>query len=269
MIWLIAVPFLWVALSLTATFLTNPVRWHAIMQNKRFPQLTQFVPVPCLVAIMDYRERFFEGEWYANSSETVRADHVIEKMFLFSLPQRLKFLRISKACGASSVENPRGHNSPYFPWSDPDKKGLHHCHEVAGLMPRTQRVSAFMHILGYDNIVDVFGEERGNAYISVEPQSRGRTRLLISNCRNFEEADAVAMILQRQIDEHEDLAPGKPPLRPNWSRSDSLFHVRDKVLSHGNIVPIVKEFEGRVDEAPEVPLEIHVQFYLAAKEEVS
>lgn len=272
-LFILAVVAVWSVVSLAFTWFSDPMRWYSWMSTGRFRAVAKFVPVPCFVALMDWQEHRSEEEWKASLSRdkvakkrNLRLRRTVDKAFLFSLPERLEFRHLSQVCAASSFENATTRDFRQSQWlKDTSKTRVHGCHDL-GYLPERIRFSHFIRdVMGYDNLTNLFsyqdvhytaGKVRGKNKKNVDnvknPSLFERTRVLIQSCQSFEEADAVAAILLRQV------------YGGSGAKESQERLVERNLLSDANIAVVVTRFRERVREFPEVPMGIHVEMALSS-----
>lgn len=270
---IVAVVLSWMALSLVVSFVANPIRWYAYMSHTRLYALTKFVPAPCVLAISYLKEldqdRHFDDktEWKLR----YHAKRAIESLFLFGIPLRLTYLRASMTCAGSDAEYAKSRSeidleNVHSSYRDMSTVGSHRCHEIMGHLPPVHKLSVILDAMGYDHVVEL---PQGGMVSTRLTGDEGGIRSLIDHGRTLEEVDAISKVIQCQVDEQKqqlkDEIDNSPEFIPFGRVMDMDSAMRKRLLSRENVAVVAERFRAKVDENPEVPLEILVEFMVESE----
>lgn len=242
----------WTLLSSAFSASITSLQFRALKSYDPEHDESKPVFLPCLLAASYLSER---------AGSRMRRDHVSKylfrelffNLFLFGLPERIISARVSRACERSgdNDDNRRhvfGHRH-------------HWCHESREHVYPLPSLDAMVISMGYENLSSM---KDGGTLMSKLKSDDGGVFAIIEQCRDLEEADAVATLVRRQIVAETESLKETLGMLP----SDSFFAsggieaeqtMRDIILGRDNIIPIADAFKTRVDENPDLPLEILVE----------
>lgn len=245
----------WIVLSSLISLATAPV-FHLNRLKHHGSWLTKWLPVPCLFALafMEEKEATIRAKSLYGSGYFIK--WYFEFCVLFSLPSRIGYFQAARTCAHSPVDDLRK-SSRARKSHDLSTLGSHRCHAAIGHIPATHLLSDVIEAMEYDAIEGLFDSMITDYWITNWHPER---RSLISQCRSLDEAESVAAILQRQIDNDKELNDLKSHSVSRSMERDCLRMVQNRVISENNIKKVAGEFRAKVDENPEVPLEILVEF---------
>lgn len=256
----VAIVLGWVLLSLGASAFTNPLTMYVNMTSKGGFWMTRFIPVPCLIGIAYMKEEYDEHWIWVGNKKRKQFRRVLETTLLFSLPARLRFLRVSRMCAASSAEHSRDrievmHLESHPHYRDVSAVGEHRCHETIGYLPPNNVLPTMLTVMGYDEIVNLYA---GGIVSTRLTGDKGGTRALIDKCQSLDEAESVAGILQRIVDAEEEK---RKTMKGNYVQIvDADQAMRKRVLGREHVSMVSTAFREKSREYPDVPAEVLVEF---------
>lgn len=269
--WIVpALVLVWMALSFAVSAVTSPIRRYVLISYTRGFWLHKLVPVPCLIAISYLNEHENELMFLDKSAFhwKRKLSRWNERLFAFSLPSRMRYLKISRTCSASHAENALSKDEIHLTNTHPHYRdmtgiGTHRCHDVLGHLPPVHMLKAMLRAMGYENIVDM---ENGGVLVSRERGENAGLRPLLEVCSSLDEAEAVAVVLRRQVESEMQKIEQTIGLKPGDSRfltqfMDTDSAIRKSIFSRGHITDVATAFQGYVKNNEDVPLEVLVELF--------